>query len=479
MESDELFVNIHRHVDAGDDRLLKLRDFFISEYSVKPTFFVKVPGRVNLIGEHVDYSGYPVCPMAISQNILLAVATSSSSDDDDIIHLRNIQSKYKAFKCSIDHIKIEPPAAGTYPEWHNYFLCGVKGILEYLHKMGDFARKGFKVAVSGNIPPASGLSSSSALVCSAALASAFIYDLPLNKQLLATLSASSEHYIGTIGGGMDQAIAFLAKKNCAQFIEFNPVRATPIQLPADAVFVIANSLSEANKAATSDFNQRVVECKIATKLLAKLTDRQWQDVHKLRELQSEILDVELEEFEALVDELLTKKVYTKDELMAAFHISAGEFDEKLLTPNTIHAKEFRLRQRALHVVRESIRVQKFRDIANSSEDDDEDEVIEQLSELMRKSHLSLKTLYECSHPNLDELVKISDDYGVGARLTGAGWGGCIVALANSITECDRYITTLKETYYDKLNLSKNLNLDDVVFATEPQNGAEIFIAEFS
>lgn len=114
---------------------------------------------------------------------------------------------------------------------------------------------------------------------------------------------------------------------------------------------------------------------------------------------------------------------------------------------------------------ESIRVQRFRDIANLSGEDDEEDTIEQLSELMRKSHISLRTLYECSHPNLDEIVRISDDYGVGARLTGAGWGGCVVALANSITECDRYITTLKESYYDKLHHSKHLNLDEVVFAT--------------
>lgn len=264
--------------------------------------------------------------------------------------MKNVQSKYKSFKCSIDHIKIEAPAAGTYPAWHNYFLCGVKGILDYIHKMGDFPRRGFNVAVSGNIPPASGLSSSSALVCSSALATAFLFNLPLNKQLLATLSASSEHYIGTIGGGMDQAIAFLATKGCAQFIEFNPVRATPIQLPPDAVFVIANSLSEANKAATSDFNQRVIECRIAAKLLAKLTDRPWQDIDKLGQLQSEVLDIELEEFEALIKKHLTKDIYTKAELMSVFHIGSEEFGEKLLTANTKNAKEFKLRQRALHVV---------------------------------------------------------------------------------------------------------------------------------
>lgn len=113
---------------------------------------------------------------------------------------------------------------------------------------------------------------------------------------------------------------------------------------------------------------------------------------------------------------------------------------------------------------ESLRVLKFCEIANASEED-EDDAVEQLSEILRKSHESLKTLYECSHPNLDKLVKISDDYGVGARLTGAGWGGCIVALSSSITECDRYITTLKESYYDKIHHSKHLVLDEVVFAT--------------
>lgn len=281
---------------------------------------------------------------------MLAVSPS----DDDIIYLKNIQPKYKSFKCSVNHIKIEVPSKGTYPSWHNYFLCGVKGILDYIEKMGDTHRKGFKVAVSGNIPPASGLSSSSALVCSAALASAFLFDLPLSKHLLATLSASSEQYIGTQGGGMDQAIAFLAKKGYAQYITFNPVRATPIKLPNDAVFVIANSLSEANKAATSDFNHRVVECKLATKLIAKLTERPWQDVEKLGQLQSDILDIELEELEQLIKKHLTKDVYTKEELMEIFKLHEKEFEEQMLTPNTRNEKTFKLRQRALHVIQGKI-----------------------------------------------------------------------------------------------------------------------------
>lgn len=116
---------------------------------------------------------------------------------------------------------------------------------------------------------------------------------------------------------------------------------------------------------------------------------------------------------------------------------------------------------------ESIRVERFREIANAADegDEDEDDAIEELSVLMSKSHQSLKTLYECSHPNLEELIGISKEFGVGARLTGAGWGGCIVALADSITTCDRYISTLKDNYYDRIHHSKNLVLDEVVFAT--------------
>ena len=203
-------------------------------------------------------------------------------------------------------------------------------------------------------------------MCSSALATAFLFNLPLNKQLLATLAASSEHYIGTIGGGMDQAIAFLAKKGCAQYIEFNPVRATPVELPNDAVFVIANSLSEANKAATSDFNQRVIECKIATKLLAKLTDRPWSEINKLAQLQSEVLDIELEEFEALIKKTLTKDVYKREELMEIFHLNAHQFEEQLLTANTKNATEFKLRQRALHVVQGLFLLSHFYLIAKKS-----------------------------------------------------------------------------------------------------------------
>jgi hypothetical protein len=82
---------------------------------------------------------------AISQNILLAVA--NTSHDDDIIRMKNIQTKYKGSKSSISNIKIELPVEGNYPEWQNYLLCGIKGVVDYLKKLGETQKKGFLICV--------------------------------------------------------------------------------------------------------------------------------------------------------------------------------------------------------------------------------------------------------------------------------------------------------------------------------------------
>ncbi|CAG9840200.1 unnamed protein product [Diabrotica balteata] len=88
----------------------------------------------------------------------------------------------------------------------------------------------------------------------------------ISKEKLASLCAECERYIGTQGGGMDQAIAFLATEGCAKHIEFSPLRSHDVTLPSKAIFVIAHSLTSMNKAATADFNCRVVECRLATQV---------------------------------------------------------------------------------------------------------------------------------------------------------------------------------------------------------------------
>lgn len=159
----------------------------------------------------------------------------------------------------------------------------------------------------------------------------------------------------------------------------------------------------------------------------------WRDIWRFADLQK-ALNYSLEEMETLTNTYLTQLVYTRQELLEMFEMERDDFVENLLTANTRQSEVFKLRQRALHVFQgnviifflsltqstvffpESIRVKTFVEVAQSPTDG----TIHLMKKLMRQSHESLRSLYECSHPNLDQLVELSDKLGVGARLTGAG-----------------------------------------------------------
>lgn len=177
----------------------------------------------------------------------------------------------------------------------------------------------------------------------------FFTQFSLSKTRLADISAKCERFIGTQGGGMDQAIAFLAAKGCAQFIEWDPLKATPARLPSNSYFVIANSLTKANKAATSDFNQRVIECRLACRILAKHATLPWQEFERFATLQKR-LRCTLTEFEAFANGILTQELYTRDDIIDLLGIDHNEFETNLLTTNTKHLSKFKLRQRAMHVI---------------------------------------------------------------------------------------------------------------------------------
>ncbi|CAB3375189.1 Hypothetical predicted protein [Cloeon dipterum] len=441
------------------DRVTQVQNVYQAKFGVQPDFFVRVPGRVNLIGEHIDYCGYAVCPMALKQHILLAVGTS----EDPVLNLVNVDGKYPDFNTAIETLKID--VSGP-PQWHQYFMCGVMGVLENMIGLPE-KLVGLNVVVSGDIPPSSGLSSSSALVCSAALCTAHAYKTKFSKRELAALSAKCERYIGTEGGGMDQAIAFLGNKGCAKLIEFNPLRDTSMKLPENAVFVISHSLAEMNKAATADFNCRVVECRLACQIIAKKSGLQWEKLTRLADLQKQ-LGFKLKEMAETVQRLLHEEPYSKTEICDILETTDDELEKFTLSENTKNIQQFKLYQRALHVYQEANRVHQFFEAGETGAS------LETLGALMNSSHASLKDLYECSHPGLDKLVSIGENLRYGARLTGAGWGGCSVALT-SPENAKEFVETLKREFYADHPLSKGKDVDKLVFVTEPQEGAFILV----
>uniref|UniRef100_A0A8C9WUS1 Galactokinase 2 n=1 Tax=Sander lucioperca TaxID=283035 RepID=A0A8C9WUS1_SANLU len=423
---------------TANERLQNLKNTFETKYGQSPHFYACAPGRVNLIGEHIDYCGYSVLPMAIEPNILAAVSVNKSGT----ITLANTNQQYKDFtvSCSEDIAIDRENPNDTSPNLIN-------------------------------LPAVSGLSSSSALVCCAGLVTMEANQKSLSKVALAEICAKSERYIGTEGGGMDQSISFLAERGTAKLIEFQPLRATDVKLPDGAVFVISNCCMEMNKAASSHFNIRVVECRIATKMLAQARGLDSSRFMKLVQVQME-LQASLEEMLALVVEVLHPEPYSREEICKALGITSEQFSTELLSANTQHVKHFKLHQRAKHVYGEAARVLRFKSVCDS----EPVESVQLLGDLMNQSHASCRDLYECSCPELDQLVDICLKSGaVGSRLTGAGWGGCAVSMVPD-EKVESFLQAVSEAYY--LPDPRRAAMEkQSLFVSKPGGGAAIFLDE--
>ncbi|KAI4503777.1 hypothetical protein M0802_001180 [Mischocyttarus mexicanus] len=441
-----------------------LTEHFIRKYNKEPSFVVKVPGRVNLIGEHIDYCGYAVCPMAIKQHILIAVGISN----DQRISVTNVNSDYKDFTCDLDNVKGSIDDSKTGPIWYKYFLCGILGALDIIPK--EKVPKGILAAVWGNVPANAGLSSSSALVSASVLSMFHASQYQLSRKDLATISARAERYIGTHGGGMDQAIAFLGKTGAAMLIEFNPLRATAVTLPENAVFVIAHSQAYHNKASTVDFNLRVAECRLAAQIIAKKRNKNWESVKRLIDVQDR-LGFSLEEMVSVVMEDLHEEAYTLDEICESLSTTYERLKEtsQIATFNT--SQIFKLKQRALHVFQEAHRVAEFQRI-NKEETIMEDVKVRLLGELMSESHHSLCKLYECSHPRVDALHTRFVLFNAYHLYYYNRWGGCIVAiiLKDNISQ---FVENIRKYLFES-STTNGLDLEDLVFPTEPNQGAAIY-----
>ncbi|KAL8490534.1 hypothetical protein ACS0TY_022525 [Phlomoides rotata] len=471
-------------LEEAELRFNKLKSKFTEFFGHAPDIYARSPGRVNLIGEHIDYEGYSVLPMAIRQ--------------DTIVGIRKVEGGEKVLR--IANVNSEKYSLCTYPadpeqeidlknhRWGHYFICAYKGFYEYAKSKGiDVGETvGLEVIVDGVVPTGSGLSSSAAFVCSSTIAVMAVMGASFPKKELAQLTCDCERHIGTQSGGMDQAISVMAQSGFAALIDFNPIRAAEVQLPAGGTFVIAHSLAESQKAVTAatNYNNRVVECHLAAIVLGiKLGMSTEEAVAKVKTLSDvEGLCVSFAGKHESSDPVLAVKEFLKEEPYTAEDIEAI-INEKLQTvfANSFSsldvlkvAKHYKLHQRAAHVYSEAKRVYAFKDTVSS--DLSEEDILKKLGDLMNDSHYSCSVLYECSCPELEELVKISRDNGaLGARLTGAGWGGCAVALVKE-NIVPQFILNLKEQFFqsriDKGVIDKN-DLGLYIFASKPSSGAAI------
>ena len=286
---------------------------------------------------------------------------------------------------------IEPALQG---HWSNYVRAAARGLLDH----GVELKRGIGGKVAGTVPVAEGLSSSSALVVATALALLHANETHVEVLELAALLARAERYAGLQGGGMDQAASLCGAKGHALRIDFRPLRVTPVPVPEGWRWVVASSLARAEKtgAAREPYNERRAQCAEALKRLGRAS---WL----------EAVEADEAEFASIL---------------------AGA---RRSLPRTLW-RRFR------HVATEGRRVIEA-EAALRRED------MAAFGRLMNASHASLRDDFGVSTETLDEIVEVARDAGAaGARLTGAGFGGCAIALCRE-SRAKGVMATLRERFY--------------------------------
>lgn len=498
---------------------IKVAEQFKARYGRSPAYIARAPGRVNLIGEHIDYALFGVFPAAIERDILIALAPRPLNDKPGVV-VANAGSKYteQTFTPSRVIASAGPQDQDAWLidintkelRWDSYVKAGYYGVLNDFFGEGTDDPTPVDMLVSGTVPAGSGLSSSAAMVVASTLSFLAVNNKldGITKGKLVEIAVANENRVGVNSGGMDQAASVISTLNSALYISFYPtLSAQPIELPAGradppAVFVIANSLVVSDKAvsAKTQYNLRVVETLVGARVLAnrlgvkigrqeRVTFREvlgrWISgdekesgeeiaVEELRDGLERVLK-EVEVLKPTPEKVAGGQLgVTMEEMISLSELPEPEFRQVYLSWVEVEATHFHLYNRAKHVFSEALRVLQFRDLCLRSQftsySSPAEETLQALGKLMDESHGSCSDLFNCSCPELDELTALARASGAyGSRLTGAGWGGCTVSLVSE-GKVEEFKNKLREGYPKYRELTEE-ELNEVVFATKPSSGA--------
>lgn len=480
-------------------RFKHLISSFESTHNVNPDFVARSPGRVNIIGEHIDYSLYNVLPTAVAVDVLVAVKVQDS-DEETLIKVANTNdNKYPTAEF---HVPREGDVHIGDHDWSNYFKAGLRGCLEVLRKEhgDDFKPKSMLVMIDGNVPAGGGLSSSAAFVCASALSVMAANDYKVTKQGLLDLCIVSERSVGVYSGGMDQAASIFSQQGYLLYCSFFPkFSAEQVPVPSsdpEVTFLIAQSFVTSDKAVTAarHYNLRVVEVTLAAVVLARLHDiklesddsslgfsiRNFQEQLMIKHNKQKLSQADqLDLMEETVNQTLTEQAYTRADVAKILTISVDALEKAYFSKFEVEGDAFKLRQRAQHVVSEARRVVSFKDTLTGSEGEKLDaEQVSYLGALMNATQNSCRDVYECSCPEIDEICTIARKNGaLGSRLTGAGWGGCTVHLVPQ-ARVEVVVAALMQEYYHKRfpDMSQD-KMKEAIVISKPGPGSALITAE--
>ncbi|MEO1717418.1 MAG: galactokinase [Planctomycetota bacterium] len=327
-----------------------------------PAVAARAPGRVNLIGDHVDYCGGLVMPFAINRDCVAAIHTDVADDRTLVLCSLNEQSEHAV--PWIDVLK----SGGSAPvgSWQSYVL----GVIAGLGEVGAVDRlRGCRIVVATDVPMGSGLSSSAALEVSVAVAAASRCGIDVGDLELAKLCQHAEHrFAGVPCGLMDQAISVLGRAGHLLILDCATDFTEHVPIPSTCELIVINS-GVGHALADGEYGKRRASCEKAA------------------------------------------------EALGIRHLAHAEADALRSVPADLlpHAR---------HVVSETARVRALADALAAGD-------LAECGRLVHESHVSLRDDFRVSCDEIDLIVEtLCSTEGVyGARMTGGGFGGCVIGLA--------------------------------------------------
>lgn len=365
------------------------------------TFFS--PGRINLIGEHTDYNGGHVFPCAIS---LGTYGAARKREDNKLRFYSANFEDLGIIETSLDDLKYDKK-----DNWVNY----AKGMIYFLKETGHDVDKGMDIFIEGNIPNGSGLSSSASLEMLIGVIAQELFNLDIDRVDLVKLGMETENkFIGINSGIMDQFAVGMGKQNQAILLDTNTLEYSyaPVDM-GNNVIVIMNT-NKRRELADSKYNERRSECETAVgELQAKL------DIKTLGELDAQTFD----EYSYLIE------------------------DENRL-------------KRARHAVWENQRTMQAQTALEEGD-------LEKFGRLVNASHVSLEHDYEVTGIELDTLAHTAwkQDGVLGARMTGAGFGGCGIAIVDK-DKVEAFKENVGKVYTEKIGYAPAFYIAEIADGTK-------------
>jgi galactokinase len=369
-------------------------------FGTKPELLLRAPGRVNLIGEHTDYNDGFVLPAAIDRETVVAAGRTSDS---------TLTAVAADFGDHLDSFALDQPIGPVQAGWANY----VRGVAQSMMADG-IPLAGAQMAIAGNVPLGSGLSSSAALEVAVGNALAAIAGQAIEPTRMAKIAQRAENeFVGCACGIMDQLISARGEAGHALLIDCRTLDCTPVSIPDGVSIIIAHS-GVRHAHAGGEYNDRRLQCETAARHYG---------VAALRDLD-----------------------------LAALEKGKNGLDTTAY-------------RRARHVVTENARTEAAAEALKHGD-------LQRLGELMAQSHASMRNDFEITVPAVDSLAEImaaplAGPGGMlhgGARMTGGGFGGCVVAVAP-----DDCVASVVKAVVDHYRTPEGLTAD--IFVCQPSAGA--------